>query len=882
MVEENTSTYLSGAPLPLSSLSLLVGPLRLLSAAMWHTIQHKVVAHYGKLEEFVSMVTDIVPELLSSQQKAQLVLGLRARLIMELCLPEAAADSEIVQPHLDRMETLISARLSEARRKQTTPIADLTLAMVNIHDEEMRLLERQHDQRQESGVHAAFATGGRRVGATNPEVPHSEFVDLVKNLLKNPKEKEHFFQNNFTKEFSLSYDEELHSLMWLFLSRLEKFLPLQTFQQVASMLGDCSPFLEDSMELVCQVEDLKALLLYQKDLCQLDHDDSFVDGSCIVSALKLPSVERTEACVDLFTKAVLCVSDLSQKKAIRTTRCHQTSETNTEQANWTPGKDESPLALGDKNLEKSFQLTKDCCVQLKKLDMPLSLHPRPVRANRGLKMREILQEEKKGFDEETTAVDEDDSWSYYSNEDSSQDSAGSDTVPKNTRNDDEAWSYYSDEDSGHKTSGHRSSLADSWSYYSSDESSLGTPENEEPFLMDSKDVSGSSKSKASTPKQTRLLQCFVCKYVAPNLRGHIKSHFPSGDYTCPQCDSRFKYITGLKIHMKKVCYEYGQQYVDPEKTDELVTLYKCDKCEKAFKYKVSLEKHVLTHYELYCVICRKVLQDATTLARHKMSHTAFQCNRCDESFTLFKHLLIHCRNFHKITRPFKCNRCPKMFTRLRLLIVHEWYHTGHLPFQCTQCSLRFKCDADLVYHERVHTREKPYLCTECGKMFGQRSNLLRHLSLIHGEGRNQKNHKCTQCEKSFKEKGALKKHQRTAHLHELFRSPCPYCGKMLSSSTIKRHKLIHTGEKPFKCTKPECDKYYRSISEVRKHFLNHHSTERPYKCTVCGKGFVKMCFLNTHAKIHMEVKPFICHICGKTFNRSSGMLRHIKLIHTKS
>ncbi|KAM9323075.1 uncharacterized protein KZ484_021165 [Pholidichthys leucotaenia] len=112
-MEENTSNYLSGAPLPLSSMSLLVGRLRLLSAAMWQAVQRKVVAHYAKLEEFVSMVTDIVPELLTGHQKAQLVLGLRARFIMELCQPEAAADSEIIQPHLDRMETLINAWLSE-------------------------------------------------------------------------------------------------------------------------------------------------------------------------------------------------------------------------------------------------------------------------------------------------------------------------------------------------------------------------------------------------------------------------------------------------------------------------------------------------------------------------------------------------------------------------------------------------------------------------------------------------------------------------------------------------------------------------------------------------------------------------------------------------
>lgn len=33
-----------------------------------------------------------------------------------------------------------------------------------------------------------------QVGAVDMEALHSEFVDLVRNLLKNPDEREHFFQ----------------------------------------------------------------------------------------------------------------------------------------------------------------------------------------------------------------------------------------------------------------------------------------------------------------------------------------------------------------------------------------------------------------------------------------------------------------------------------------------------------------------------------------------------------------------------------------------------------------------------------------------------------------------------------------------------------------
>lgn len=51
------------------------------------------------------------------------------------------------------------------------------------------------------------------------------FLTIVKKLL-------FFFQKVFPEEFGSTFDAALHTLMWLFLSRLEKFLPLQSFQQV--------------------------------------------------------------------------------------------------------------------------------------------------------------------------------------------------------------------------------------------------------------------------------------------------------------------------------------------------------------------------------------------------------------------------------------------------------------------------------------------------------------------------------------------------------------------------------------------------------------------------------------------------------------------------
>lgn len=69
----------AGPSLSLPCLRLLVPPIRLVSAAIWQTVKQKAVLDYGTLEEFVYMVTDIVPQLLKARQRAELIFGLRAR-----------------------------------------------------------------------------------------------------------------------------------------------------------------------------------------------------------------------------------------------------------------------------------------------------------------------------------------------------------------------------------------------------------------------------------------------------------------------------------------------------------------------------------------------------------------------------------------------------------------------------------------------------------------------------------------------------------------------------------------------------------------------------------------------------------------------------------
>lgn len=71
--------FFTGDSLPLASLRLLVSPLQLMTASMWQVLKKQDVMNYWKVAEFVSLVVDMVPELLMCKYRTQLNLGLRAR-----------------------------------------------------------------------------------------------------------------------------------------------------------------------------------------------------------------------------------------------------------------------------------------------------------------------------------------------------------------------------------------------------------------------------------------------------------------------------------------------------------------------------------------------------------------------------------------------------------------------------------------------------------------------------------------------------------------------------------------------------------------------------------------------------------------------------------
>lgn len=870
------------AKAPISSLRLLVPPLRLLSASLWQVAEQRLIKYYTRLEEFVSVVLEMVPDLLSARKRIELLLGLRARFVLELCHDQPSVTLQMLQPHLDRICCIA----------ESAPI-------------------------DKSGDHQTI------------EAAVGNFVRLIQNLLQNPTYRELFFQHIYSLHYGPKYDKALQSLVWEFLSRLETFIPVPSFHQAASWFEeDLSP-LEDTLQLIYDTKEIHNLLFHFKHSAHLDTGSSSppISANTILSILSISVTIKTVVIprrqADLSTphlirrsmnetssngdrkdkascedaeedqqggedengprpggKLGLRPGDLDQGKKTNTKEMHWNSQDVNNEADGHTTDCENPVgnsiereapasSVEDPGLSPlQGRLSETVSQPVNTVDNSASQPPL------GKTSPQLTRQMKRDTEEKGAAV-------------KGKVDAGLSEQPNNT--------------AIKENSRYTCSVCGKAFYYRK-------------FLTQHQKIH----------TEERSVVCSLCGKVFRN-KGHWNDHVCLHTLKTP-CEETEESSLSSKsgVDTKLLSHQPDSTAVSEE------LRYKCSECGKAFFYKKFLTQHQKNHSVVRPQVCSywgKGLRNKGRLNDHVYLRTGerpFVCSVCGrtfaKSYSLDQHKQMHTgqrpvkgsserevvalsdegphsnvnevmtsestdhmtENEHPVSNSNEQEAPPssgegpgvsplqgqtKVSLKTRDDTIgsseHQSTHTVERPNLST-----FRQKANLNEHMSLHTKKRAFDCEVCGKTFIKSSYLLQHKRLHTGE----RPYLCSYCGKTYAFKSSLLNH-RCVYQGQLPYS-CSICGKRFSqSSSVAPHERLHTGERPFLCS--TCGKGFTTSGALIVH-TRRHTGERPYKCEVCGKGYVQSGHLVDHRRVHTGEKPYSCPVCKHQFKIRHHLKRHIK------
>uniref|UniRef100_A0A1A7Z491 C2H2-type domain-containing protein n=1 Tax=Iconisemion striatum TaxID=60296 RepID=A0A1A7Z491_9TELE len=894
---------------------------------MWHLMKRKDVMNYGKLQEFVSMVTDAAPGLINHRQRAQLLLGLRARLILELCKGSARGDvdSDVIQTYLEGFP--------------------VTSANTDTVDTEVRTTE-------------------------------CTFIALVQSLLKDPIERAYFFQEVFPVEYGPQYDSALQVLLWDLLSKLEKLFPVPDLKQTTSWLSSAPSVLEECVQP--SPEELSSVFKHYKSLglLKMMHGPSSSFGSCIMSAISIPPSQKTNVAIE--QESIHNYANALTPVTLGGAGHYSVVAYCTELDVRAPEVDEAEVQVQTDHYEEEILAISVENTGGEEADgskaAEMSETAGVAKALETLTKTFSLRKESLGQDAQTGGS----THSPHSEEFGPGDAAeegGINETPETRQTDAEVLHKVQPEASETNTNlrencesvpemmtvsmeeceaqkSDASTRLQQDSLQSCQEMwSVMTParESDEDSKMNPADVPLAPSVIAIKGTETGdsdeiisiIFTCSRCPFhnshdSSPphfhmqNVRTEEYRSFSGGTFT-PSPSSSDEIFTSIKLFPKGTTEQDKAEQDHDSQTHSRQKSLTCKTCGKVFTRTSDVRRHQLTHTgerPFHCSQCDRTFQHSWDLVKHESKHhgvaISFSCQLCGSSFANLRALTIHhkrshsqesrlpqicsicsrsfptvaellehrkshtttkhyfcqqCgegfdsllarsqhRRVHWVKRQFKCPHCEKTYTRRSDVKRHLAIHTGERPYQCNQCSKRFSVRFMLMKHLRVHTGERPFLCSHCSKRFTLVSALARHERMHTGE----KPFLCSQCGKRFLSQGELFKHHRS-HLDDRPYA-CPQCDKRFKSKTSQQEHIVsHSGARPYPCI--VCGKCFTKPYALTRHHLVH-TGERPFPCGYCEKSFLTLSEARLHQRIHTGERPFHCSMCELRFKSSSELARH--------
>ncbi|KAL1115315.1 hypothetical protein AAG570_007345 [Ranatra chinensis] len=346
-------------------------------------------------------------------------------------------------------------------------------------------------------------------------------------------------------------------------------------------------------------------------------------------------------------------------------------------------------------------------------------------------------------------------------------------------------------------------------------------------------------------------QCNMCHFSGPD-RGavlrHMRTHNGDRPYECALCNYAFTTKANCERHLRNRHAASRYSTLKLSETDDT------EEEEEEHEEKVegpldlSMEKLKKPPPPSAASSVKMVIKNGVLVPKQKQrryrTERPFGCEHCSAKFTLRSNMERHVKQQHpqfwsrRGPRGSAANRRPQQQTHNNKQIVNN---NNHLPDLASVSKLLDNASTQTFSHDIASVT----------------SDDEEGLVASHSEESEENN-------------GGSSGKKKSAYSLAPNRVSCPYClRKFPWSSSLRRHVLTHTGQKPYKC--PHCPLLFTTKSNCDRHLTRKHGSSVP--------GETPPPAAVQPPPTDQAKMPFKCHLCEGAFAERQDALDHMRELH---